>query len=143
MAPRVFVYGTLRRGGCNHVRMEGARWLGTGTVRGRLYSLGWYPGLVLDSHAGEVHGDVFEVTAASHLADLDTYEGCHADQPGPHEYQRVTARVAMAHGPVDAWMWVWQPPADAERAQMLCGNWLDPSPLRGRPTRVDESLAAI
>jgi len=139
---RVFVYGTLRAGGSNHARMGGARRLGPATVRGRLYSLGWYPGLVLDSSAGVVHGEVFELTSAAHLSELDAYEGCHADQAGPHEYQRVRAEVAMAGGPVAAWLWVWQPPINGARVEVAGGDWLGAAPLGGRPVGVDEALAA-
>lgn len=142
MAPRVFVYGTLRRGGCNHGRMDGARRLGAATVRGRLYSLGWYPGLILDSNALEVLGEVFELTEPNHLAELDRYEGCHPDRPGPHEYQRVEAEVTTRHGPLSAWIWVWQPPRGAALPPAVGADWLDPLPLGRRPVRVDQPLAA-
>ncbi len=39
----VFVYGTLRRGGSNHFRMEGAEFLSAATVNGRLYRSFYQP----------------------------------------------------------------------------------------------------
>jgi gamma-glutamylcyclotransferase (GGCT)/AIG2-like uncharacterized protein YtfP len=122
--------------------MNAARWLGAATVRGRLYSLGWYPGLILDAGAGEVRGDVFELTGSAQLAALDIYEGCHATQAGPHEYQRVGAEVAMDGETLTAWVWVWQPPANAARVRIATSDWLGALPLGGRPTGVDEALAA-
>ncbi|MEO8614231.1 MAG: gamma-glutamylcyclotransferase family protein, partial [Luteolibacter sp.] len=44
----VFVYGTLRRGGSNHFRMDGAEFITAGRIAGRMYKIDWYPGLVLD-----------------------------------------------------------------------------------------------
>lgn len=111
----VFVYGTLRRGGSNHHRMEGGNWLGPATVAGRLYRVDWYPALVLDAAAGPVAGDLFEIPEGQ-LPQLDDYEGS--------EYRRVKAQVLTAEGEsVEAWAWEWQ--EDAHGLQLIAGgNWL-------------------
>jgi gamma-glutamylcyclotransferase (GGCT)/AIG2-like uncharacterized protein YtfP len=74
---RVFVYGTLKRGGSNHPFLAGQRFLGRGrTPPGfTLYALGGYPGMVRadDDRAG-VEGEVWEVDDAC-LARLDELEG--------------------------------------------------------------------
>lgn len=111
----VFVYGTLRRGGSNHVRMAGARFIAAATVRGRLYRIEWYPGLVLDAAAGEVKGELFAVEPWQ-MAGLDDYEG--------DEYRRVRTTVATADGaPLTAWVWEWLGPVD-EAQRIAGGDWV-------------------
>lgn len=59
----VFVYGTLRRGGANDINRltPPPLFVGRARVRGRLYGMGSYPGLVLDSSAGWVEGEVYRI----------------------------------------------------------------------------------
>ncbi|HXD40946.1 MAG TPA: gamma-glutamylcyclotransferase family protein [Ramlibacter sp.] len=60
----VFVYGTLRRGGRNDINgLEPApRYVGMGEVKGLLYQLDWYPGLMLGGEeAVTVVGEVYEI----------------------------------------------------------------------------------
>jgi len=75
--PRLFVYGTLKRGGSNHAQLAGQKFLGEAhTMPGyTLYSLGDYPGMVCqpaDRHG--VSGEIWEIDAAV-LARLDEFEG--------------------------------------------------------------------
>ena len=52
------------------------RVVGPGTVPGRLYHLGGYPGCILDGDCGAViHGQVLEIPDESVLERLDWYEG--------------------------------------------------------------------
>jgi len=75
----LFVYGTLRAG-CGHPMArflaERARLIGSARVRGRLYKLDWYPGLLGPATPLDwVQGDLYELAdAATTLADLDRYE---------------------------------------------------------------------
>ncbi len=66
-----FVYGTLRAGEANDLRVAAARrgipepeLLGTAALHGRLYDFGAYPGLVLDPAGIAVRGDVYRIDAA-------------------------------------------------------------------------------
>ncbi len=74
---RLFVYGTLKRGGSNHAQLAGQHFLGEAhTVLGyTLFSLGDYPGLVPmpDDLAG-VTGELWSIDDAC-LAHLDEFEG--------------------------------------------------------------------
>ena len=71
---RVFVYGTLRRGGRANALLRGCECLGVRRVRGTLYDVrGAYPALVLDEE-GEVEGEVWRCPGAT-IAALDEYEG--------------------------------------------------------------------
>ena len=53
------------------------KFLGTGTLQGKLYDLGRYPGAVLsNSTADRVFGETYEIDQADHVfALLDDYEG--------------------------------------------------------------------
>lgn len=115
---RIFVYGTLRKA-CGHelhgVLQRAARYVGSASVRGVLYDLGSYPGLVisgadLDRVTGELyllHPDLADAT----LARLDAYEGCAASDPEPHEYRRDMVRVAWDDGlDLAAWTYVLNRP---------------------------------
>ncbi|MCA3237202.1 MAG: gamma-glutamylcyclotransferase [Curvibacter sp.] len=60
----VFVYGTLRRGQVNDINhLAPAPVLrGTARIRGFLYDLGPYPGVILGGDEGWVHGEVYAIT---------------------------------------------------------------------------------
>lgn len=132
----VFVYGTLRRGGSNAFRMDGAEFVGEGFVRGKLYAISWYPGLVVEDGAGEVRGDVFRVGSDLLIA-LDEFEGLSAGEIEGSEYRRVITRVYL-HGVstdegIEAWAYEWIGSVD-ESTRILSGDWMDvvqpkPAPL--------------
>jgi gamma-glutamylcyclotransferase (GGCT)/AIG2-like uncharacterized protein YtfP len=114
MEDHIFLYGTLRPG---HAPPEIAaavsrlHWIGAGMVRGRLYDLGAYPGLVLDDSASEVRGEVFTVPDAETLARMDAYEGFYPGDSAASLYLRVKAAVALENGPIEAcWVYVYNRP---------------------------------
>ena len=98
----LFVYGTLHPDRAPAEIAEvvrGFRQIGRGSVRGKLFDLGEYPGVVLDGGGGVVNGVVFTLPDGV-LARLDAYEG------GSFERERV--RVEMADGSRrECWMYVW------------------------------------
>ena len=113
----VFVYGTLRRGGSNHFRMADAGFVAAGTVRGRLYRIDWYPGLILDDDAGAIVGEIYQVSP-ERLKSLDRFEG--------PDYRRVRVTVYCTDGEsstVNAWIWEWLGATD-ESARLPAGDWL-------------------
>jgi len=117
MEDRVFLYGTLRPG---HAPKEIAdavsrlRRVGAGTIRGRLYDLGAYPGVVLDDVAGEVRGEVFAVPDAETLARMDAYEGYYAGDAVASLFLRVRVAVALEGGASeDCWVYVYNGPLPA------------------------------
>jgi gamma-glutamylcyclotransferase (GGCT)/AIG2-like uncharacterized protein YtfP len=110
---RVFVYGTLRRGASQGFRMDQARWIGSGHVRGILYRIDWYPGLVREATGGAVVGDVYEVDD-ERMRDLDAYEG--------EEYRRVQVSV---EGDASGVAWIWEWLGDVNEQQIIAsGDWL-------------------
>ena len=122
----LFVYGTLRRGSAHANAARLARessWLGTATLRGTLYRVGWHPALVLEGE-DTVTGDLLRLTdPGASLAWLDSFEGCGPDDPPPHDYRREIASVMTAGGAVDAMVYVWNLPlCGLER--ITSGDWL-------------------
>lgn len=73
----IFVYGTLKRGFCNHPFLAGQKYIGPGrTVPGyRLFDLGNFPGMVpMAEDRYGVSGEIWAVDEKC-LADLDYLEG--------------------------------------------------------------------
>lgn len=80
--PRLFVYGTLKRGERNHARLAGARYLGPATTRDAAFAMAEYasvsrPGrLAPDVRPGgacRIAGEIYEVDE-ERLAALDRFE---------------------------------------------------------------------
>jgi gamma-glutamylcyclotransferase (GGCT)/AIG2-like uncharacterized protein YtfP len=120
----VFVYGTLRRGGSNAFRMDGADFLGAGSVRGHLYRIDWYPGLILAEDGVPILGEIYAVPTLQ-LAALDEFEGVSADENAA-EYRRVKTRFTpadTAQPACEAWVWEWIGPTD-ESQRIPGGDWL-------------------
>jgi gamma-glutamylcyclotransferase (GGCT)/AIG2-like uncharacterized protein YtfP len=119
----VFVYGTLRRGGSNHFRMAGAGFISSGTIRGRMYRIDWYPGLVLDPHGDEIQGEAYAV-GPEQLEALDRFEGLSAGEIQGSEYRRVqTTVVKQDSQTLTAWVWEWLGMVD-ESQRLADGDWL-------------------
>lgn len=125
VAPQlVFVYGTLRRGGSNHFRMAGARFVALGSITGRIYRIDWYPGLVLDPVGDEIHGEIYALDPEQ-LAALDVFEGFSAGEIEGSEYRRVETTVVQQDSQTrTAWVWEWVGLTD-ESQRISGGNWLN------------------
>lgn len=107
---RLFVYGSLRRNAeqVAHPLLVDAAFLGRATVAGTLYSVAWYPGLVLAGE-GKVHGELYELPvtrADAILHSLDDYEG------GGFRRRKVTAALTSG-GWCDAWTYAYIGPVHA------------------------------
>jgi len=73
---RLFVYGTLKRGGVRHFVLADQRYLGPARTLPRyaLYDLGAYPALVRADDGQAIEGELYEV-AGSLRGELDRVEG--------------------------------------------------------------------
>jgi gamma-glutamylcyclotransferase (GGCT)/AIG2-like uncharacterized protein YtfP len=122
----LFVYGSLRAAE-QHPMHEVLREHGTSSgparVRGRLYAIDWYPGLVLDESAGWVVGELWTDVSDEAWPVLDFYEGCSAEDPAPHEFTRVQAQVGTQDGVVQAWVYTYAHPTVGLR-KVASGDWL-------------------
>jgi len=119
----LFVYGTLREsaGHSMHaVLARSAAFAGRATVRGTLYSLGEYPGLVPSQDGTElVQGEVYEIEEAAverTLAIFDDYEGLGPGDPLPHQYRRELVTTVLDDGrKVSAWAYILNRPLEGLR----------------------------
>jgi len=121
MSELVFVYGTLRRGASNDFRLAGGRHLGRAVVRGRLYGVDWYPGLIVDPGGGEVVGEVWEVGPES-LERLDEFEGIRGR--ADDEYRRRMVEVVMTADRSRHMVWTWEYRGEARPDRRIrSGDW--------------------
>jgi gamma-glutamylcyclotransferase (GGCT)/AIG2-like uncharacterized protein YtfP len=107
----IFVYGTLRRDspeGAHKAYLNGTHFISPAQIRGRLYMVNYYPGLVLTETDHWATGEVYLIQHASQLHDLDVYEGCAKKSPQPHEYARQIVDVVLSDGEIlQAWAYVY------------------------------------
>lgn len=138
---RVFVYGTLRRGGSNAFRMDGADFVGPATVGGALYRISWYPGLVLDGD-GRVSGEVYRV-GPELLRALDEFEGLAAGEIEGSEYRRVRVEAfAGDEEGLEVWVYEWKG-AFNEDERIQSGDWLAADSRTGWPMFTILSLMPV
>ena len=105
MITRVFVYGTLKRGGCNHHWISAQRFVGEAETEAvyRMYDAGGFPALVADEKRGvSIQGELWDVDENG-LAKLDVLEGVAVG-----EYERVPCRLspAISETPVQIYLWL-------------------------------------
>ena len=113
MGPRkrhLFVYGTLRQGFGRHrvLRRLGARYLGKGTMRGRLYDLGEYPGAVTSSSLRKrVDGEIYHLAdPARQLKKLDEVEQFRPEAPENSLFVRRLSTARLRNGKtLQAWVY--------------------------------------
>lgn len=102
---KVFVYGTLKRGGRNHHFMEDQRFLTEAhtTAGFTLYSLGYYPGMVRAPH--DTQGVAGELWAVDNdcLALLDELEGV-AEKL--YERANITLAAPLLDEPVHTYLYL-------------------------------------
>lgn len=124
----LFVYGTLRRA-LGHPMgrlLDDATCLGEGSVAGRLYDLGAYPGLIRARSARDrVRGEVYRLPQPKLLLQrLDAYEGCRRRDQVPDEYRRQTTRVRLDDGRIiTAWVYVFNG-ATSARGCVVSGDYV-------------------
>ncbi len=120
----VFVYGTLRRGGRNDINLlrPAPFFVGMAQVRGRLYPLGWYPGILLGGpQAGEVIGEVYRITPELE-AKLDVVEEI---QPGADsEYFKREITIQVQDRPVTCLVYEINPDRVRDAAPLAHGDWI-------------------
>jgi gamma-glutamylcyclotransferase (GGCT)/AIG2-like uncharacterized protein YtfP len=108
----IFVYGTLRCAcatGAHQTYLANAEFIDTAKVKGSLYRVSYYPALVLDSTADWVIGEVYQLTSAAQLTQLDVYEECTYPSLPEQEYQRTKINVTTDSGvALSAWVYAFQ-----------------------------------
>ena len=118
----VVFYGSLRKahGALDRLGLRGrVEDLGPCRLRGRLYDLGRFPGLMPGD--GEVTGELVRIKDDAALARFDAFEGFDAKAPRLSDYLR--RRVALVEPPgVRAWVYVYNKPLTGRR-EVPGGDW--------------------
>ena len=136
----IFLYGTLLPElAAGNLRPLLARLepVGRGSVPGRLYDLGDYPGAVFDESApSSVHGRVFVLAGRDALREFDAYEGYDERDDSESLYRRVRQMVTLEDGnKLTCWMYAYN--RDPRSAPVVPGGdylvrrSLSPSPGPG------------
>lgn len=122
---RIFLYGTLRRGGTRDVELHygGAEFIGDAKVRGVLHDLTDYPGLRISADDRWVHGELFDVTPET-LAHLDEWEGIDPARPEAGEYRRLRVTALRNGMPDECWVYEIAAEKTAERSIIESGDWI-------------------
>ena len=97
------MYGTLRR---SHTPpemtavMRRLEWVGRGSVLGRVYDLGDYPGAVFDQRSSEeIQGEVYKLPMDGKVLEkLDAYEEFQPSRPEDSLFIRVSISVQVKTG---------------------------------------------
>lgn len=122
MAEQLFVYGTLhpQRAPAEIADVvKKLRPVGNGTIRGRLFNFGDYPGVILDTASKDrVHGTVFILPEDSDaLARLDNYEEYDPNDPARSLFKRRKTKVTFADGSIrQCWIYVYNQPVPQKAA---------------------------
>lgn len=104
----LFVYGTLRR---SHAPpeisglMRNLKLVGGGSVSGRLFDLGSYPGAIFDKASGtQINGEVYRLPESPEvLRKLDAYEEFDPKRPRQSLFVRQTIRVRVDGKNLNCW----------------------------------------
>ena len=126
MAHLLFVYGTLLQPGNEFGRYlaKHSRYFKSGKIKGNLYDIGAYPGLLINGGASDwVYGDIYEVDNGT-LKLIDDYEGYGPQQAQPNLYIRTLKAVQTARGETDAWVYLYNLPVNGLQ-KIRSGNYLE------------------
>ncbi len=119
----LFVYDTLRQGQQRQSFLsEGkSRFLGKATTTGELYTIGDFPGLVIETSpytegemgANQVSGDLFEIfDPSTFFATLDVIAGYWPEQTERSLFVRRLISVQTEAGSTKAWAYILNLPAN-------------------------------
>jgi gamma-glutamylcyclotransferase (GGCT)/AIG2-like uncharacterized protein YtfP len=115
----LFVYGSLLPGRAPAeiaATVDRLRTVGDGFVRGHLYDLGEYPGVVLDETGEKIPGKIFRLPEEPEvLKRLDEYEEFDAAQPEGSLFVRKECPVTRTSSSkkLNCWVYVYNPHAGA------------------------------
>jgi len=120
----IFVYGKLRKGGALPLddTFPDSKFIGDATVRGKLFDLGRFPGLVIDGTESVVHGAVYDVSDET-LVKLDAIESS-------AEYYRERYDVMCNGETTNCWIYLPDPEVCTNDRVISSGDWIEHSKMR-------------
>lgn len=111
----VLVYGTLKRGYRNYRALELAdkvQYVTTTQIKGALYDMGRYPGLIDGPH--QVTAELHKIINPAVLPQLDELEGWHPESEHAFYTRECRQVTTPKSGPVDAWIYIYNRPVKPE-----------------------------
>ena len=111
----LFVYGTLRRKRTPREMtpvMQKLEWVGKGSVLGRIYDLGNYPGAVFDQRSSQqIQGEIYKLPLDGKVLEkLDAYEEFLPSRPDDSLFIRVVIPVQVKKGRrLNCWAYRFNP----------------------------------
>jgi len=126
MTDILFVYGTLLQLGnefADYLNQQ-CTYITSGKIRGILYDIGEYPGLVIPGDAEHyTYGSVFKLRhPKENLRAIDDYEGFGPGQEQPNLFVRVIKPVETNNDIIEAWVYLYNLPV-ADLPQIISGNY--------------------
>jgi gamma-glutamylaminecyclotransferase len=120
MRTLLFVYGTLKRGCCNHHHLAGQTFVGPARTRPgyTLYDLGGYPGIAAAADQDGVVGEVWSVDPAARQR-LDIFEGV---PEGLYRRESLPLQPPFAAQAVEAYV----PTLPVAGRPLVGGEWKEP-----------------
>ena len=118
---KVFVYGSLRKGGYLHREMKSAKYLGRGVLKGyRMYALTSYPMIVRSFGKVVVEAYDLPVRKFHRLHRIERGAGYTLD------YVKVRVRHNSKRKVVSGFVWVWLPDmVDVKKYKYIpSGDWI-------------------
>lgn len=145
----ILIYGTLWEGTEKYLEFEmdmHCLLVANTTLKGCLYDLGEYPGLVLEADLSEEDQDesseipvqLFKINKGTNsknplniLATIDKYEACNSLDPTSSEYRRTTLSTTLGIGShkVDAWIYLYNQSTKG-KSKIKDKNWLEYKQMR-------------
>ena len=98
-SPLLFVYGSLRKNGSHNHLLKEAEWFCQAHIKGLLFLIDWYPGLIVnvpDGSSQNVIGDVYKDITPYLFDQLDRYEGDTYDRKIV-QVTTLTSKILQVH----------------------------------------------
>ena len=114
MNDKLFVYGTLLDEDNKYgvYLRDNSKFYSQGTVKGKLYNIGEYPGAVLlPNNEDAIYGIILKMDDPETALELiDIYEGFGEGHQQPNEFIRILTDADTENGPVTCWIYVYNLP---------------------------------
>jgi gamma-glutamylcyclotransferase (GGCT)/AIG2-like uncharacterized protein YtfP len=126
MTDLLFVYGTLLQPGnefADYVNQQ-CTYITSGKIRGILYDIGEYPGLIIPCDAQHhIYGSIFKLHhLEENLKMIDDYEGFGPKQEQPNLFVRVIKPIETTDDIIEAWVYLYNLSV-ANLPQIPSGNY--------------------
>jgi gamma-glutamylcyclotransferase (GGCT)/AIG2-like uncharacterized protein YtfP len=106
----LFVYGTLLSTNNEFAKYlrQNATFYNTGKIKGRLYDMGNYPGVIANTGKDyDIVGSIYQLKSADAWKTIDGYESYGEGQPQPYLYIRKMLPVTTPDGVIEAWVYIY------------------------------------